>query len=185
MINSKEDYKKNLNADRLARGIIKTSFKEHLKKFIRPKPTLEFQKRPRKLEYYMNCKNDIFSKLYLVYLNYRFRELSLKLNFSIPPNVFGPGLCILHQGTIVVNSKAKVRKNCKLVIFMVIGASGVQYSVPTIGDNVYIGSGAKIYGNITLGNNIAIAAYSAVNKDFLEENVLIGGIPVKKIEDFI
>ncbi len=122
MIHSKDDYKKYLKADRLARGIIQTTFKEQLKEFIRPKPTLEFQKRLRKLEYYMNCKKDIFSRMYLVCLNYRFRELSLKLNFSIPPNVFGPGLCILHQGTIVVNTKAKV------------------------------------YGNSTLGNNIAIAA---------------------------
>ncbi len=51
-----------------------------------------------------------------------------------------------------------------------------------MGDNVYIGPGAKIYGDITLGNNIAIATNSSVNKSILEDNILIAGSPAKKIK---
>lgn len=183
MIKSKSDYLYYLEQDRIARGMKNPSQKERLKDFIKPKPTWEFQQRLRKYEYYLNCKKGFIDKIILVYLNYRFRKLSLKLNFSIPPNVFGPGLCILHQGTIVINTRAKIGKNCKVEVCVVVGASGGPDKVPIIGDNVYIGTGAKIYGNIKIPNNVAIAANTAVNKSFNEENILIGGVPGKKIKN--
>lgn len=65
-----------------------------------------------------------------------------------------------------------------------IGASGGTSDAPTIGDNVYIGPGAKIYGGIQLGNNIAIAANSSVNKSFEENSILIAGSPARKIKEF-
>jgi serine O-acetyltransferase len=108
--------------------------------------------------------------------------LSVELGFSIPENVFGPGLSIVHYGTIVVHKNAKVGKNCRIQACTNIGASGGTDDAPIIGDNVYIGPGAKIYGGITLANNIAVAANSCVNKNFLENNVLIGGIPAKIIK---
>ena len=67
---------------------------------------------------------------------------------------------------------------------MNIGASGGKKGAPTIGDNVYLGPGAKIYGEITLANNIAVAANACVGRSILEENIVVGGIPAKKIKDF-
>ena len=46
---------------------------------------------------------------------------------------------------------------------------------------IYIGPGAKIYGEITIASNIKIAPNAAVSKDFLMENVIIGGVPAKQI----
>ena len=66
---------------------------------------------------------------------------------------------------------------------MNIGASGGIPKAPILGDNVYIGPGAKIFGDITLGSNIAIAANSTVNKSILEDNILIAGSPAKKIKE--
>lgn len=106
------------------------------------------------------------------------------MGFSIPKNAFGPGLSIPHYGTIVVNSQAKIGKNCKIHAGVNIGASGGKPGAPIIGDNVYLGPGCKIYGEITIANNIAVAANACVGSSFLEENILIGGIPAKKIKTF-
>ena len=103
--------------------------------------------------------------------------------YTIPENVFGPGLSIAHYGTIVVNSKARVGKNCRIHICTNIGASGGTFDAPKLGDNVYIGPGAKIYGNIKIANNIVVAANSSVGKSFEEENIIIGGSPAKKIKE--
>jgi serine O-acetyltransferase len=48
------------------------------------------------------------------------------------------------------------------------------------GDNVYIGPGAKIFGPIVIGNNVAIGANAVVNKSF-QHNCTIAGVPAKVI----
>jgi len=55
-------------------------------------------------------------------------------------------------------------------------------SAPIIGDNIYIGPGAKLYGKITIPNGCVIGANSVVNKSFEEENVCIAGVPAKIIK---
>ena len=183
MIQSKQDYKNYLEADRVALGIKDTSLKTKILYHVVPGLTWKFQKRLRKVEYYKNCKMGLLNKLYFFYLYYRFRKLSVKLGFSIPENVFGPGLAIVHYGTIVVNDKAKVGKNCRIQVCVNIGASGGSKKAPVIGDNVYIGPGSKIYGDIKIGNNIAISANSSVNKNFLVDNSMIAGSPARRIKE--
>jgi serine O-acetyltransferase len=120
----------------------------------------------------------------MIGINYfTYLRLSAKLGFSIPFNVFGPGLAIVHYGTIVVNANAKVGANCRIHPSTCIGASGGKSEAPKIGDNVYIGPGAKIYGDIVIANNIAVAANAAVNTSFFEEGILIAGVPAVKIKE--
>nr|WP_292372222.1 hypothetical protein [Methanosarcina sp. UBA411] len=52
-----------------------------------------------------------------------------------------------------------------------------------MGNNVYIGPGAKIFGNITIADDIAIGANSVVNKSFYEKGISIAGVPAKKINN--
>ena len=182
MIKSKDDYMKYLAADKTALGI-PNGLKASVREFIAPNYIWIFQKRLRKLEYYKNCKNGLLNKLYYFWIKLRYRKISIKLGFSIPENIFGPGLSIAHYGTIVVNSRAKVGKNCRIHVCTNIGASGGSLKAPIIGDNVYIAPGVKIYGDIKIANNIAIAANSSVNKSFLEENALIAGSPAKFIRN--
>ena len=120
-------------------------------------------------------------KLTYYYMEYRFRRTSLKLGFSIPKNVFGPGLAIVHYGTITVNDGARVGKNCRLHACTNIGASKGKSEAPQIGNNVYIGPGVCIFGDIRIGNGIAIGANSTVNKSFTEDHIMIAGSPAKKI----
>jgi len=179
MIKNKREYLYYLRQDALALGIDTTTFGDKLK--ARFNVIYIFQKKLRKIEYYKNCKTDPLSTLYYYYLYLNFKKHSLKLGFSIPANVFGPGLSIPHYGTIIVNPRAKVGSNCRIHAGVNIGESGGVVGAPLIGNNVYIGPGAKIYGSITISDNIAIAANAAVNKSFLNKNKIIGGIPAKEI----
>ena len=110
----------------------------------------------------------------------RFRYLSAKLGLTIPINVFGPGLGIMHRGTIVVTPNARIGANCKINADVQIGP-GRNGNAPTIGDNCYIGPGAKIFGDIILGNNIRIGANAVVNKSFPDDNLLLIGVPAKSV----
>lgn len=183
MIQSKTDYYHYLAQDQKALGLNNMSFNDKIINFISPNRIWKFQKTLRKLEYYKNCKNNGINKLYYNFLRYKFKNISLKLGFSIPPNVFGPGLSIAHYGTIVINSATKVGKNCRIHVCVNIGASGGEKEAPQIGDNVYIAPGAKIYGNINIANNTAIGANAVVHKSFEEEGFLIAGNPAKKIKE--
>ena len=60
--------------------------------------------------------------------------------------------------------------------------SGLEFGKPiVIGDNAWIGGGAIILPNITIGNNVVIAAGSVVTKD-VPDNVVVGGNPAKIIK---
>lgn len=178
MIKSKEDYKFYLAADKKALEV------------TRKRPRIvgdaiwKFQRLLRKIEYYMNCKKSLIWKPFFLFALLRFYFLSIKLGFSIKPNVFGPGLCIVHRGTIVVAENATIGANCRIHVCVNIGTkAGFPNLVPKIGDNVYIGPGAKIFGDIEIADGIAIGANAVVNKSFNESGIDIAGVPAKKIGD--
>lgn len=183
MIRNKGDYKFYLAQDRLALGIGILSFEEKLRQFFAPNYSWNYQKLLRKVEYYKNCKTGVINRFAYILLKLKYRKYGIKLGIYIPENVFGPGLAIVHTGTIIINPAARVGKNCRINACTNIGASGGSPKAPVIGDNVYIGPGAKIFGDITIPNNCAIAANAAVGKSFYEENIMIGGVPAKKIKE--
>lgn len=181
MIQSKKDYHDYLEKDKIALGIKTHSLSAKVINMLFPNFIWKFQKTMRKLEYYNNCKNYGFYKIYYMYLKYKYRKISVKLGFSIPINVFGPGLSIVHYGTIVINRNTNVGANCRMHACVNIGASGGEREAPQLGDNVYIAPGAKIYGNISIASNTAIGANAVVNKTFDEEHTAIAGVPAKVI----
>ena len=143
----------------------------------------------RKVEYYEK-KKSLIKILYFNILKYKFNRLSVKLGFFIMPNVFGHGLAIAHSGPIIVNDLAKIGKNCRIYVGVNIGVNesinskgGIDGDIPKLGDNIYIGPGAKIFGKIIIANNIAVGANAVVTKSFLEENITIAGVPAKKISN--
>nr|WP_321373624.1 hypothetical protein [uncultured Draconibacterium sp.] len=56
-----------------------------------------------------------------------------------------------------------------------------DYSKVTVGDNCYIGLGAKIFGELTIGNNVTIGANSVVIRD-IPNNCVVAGNPAKIIK---
>jgi len=172
MIESYEDYIKYLEADRISLKRTKT-----IKSFLFD-DVWKFQRLLRRLEYITNCRK---SSLIRIIVARQYVSQSRKLGFTIPINVFGPGLSIAHAGTIVVNKGARVGANCRLHACVVIGPQIGTSDAPNIGDNCYIGPGAKIFGKIDIGANVAIGANAVVSSSFPEGNVTIGGIPAKVI----
>ena len=178
-IRSRDDYHRYLETDR--RALEQT----------RKRPRLfgddvwRFQRTLRAIEYHEACRQDAWYYRPLRTLLYlRLHLASIRLGFTIPPHVFGPGLSIAHRGTIVVNSCARVGKNCRLHACTNIGSwSGAAREAPVVGDNVYIGPGAVLYGPIVVADNIAIGANSVVNTSFFEPNITIAGAPARKVRD--
>jgi serine O-acetyltransferase len=87
----------------------------------------------------------------------------------------GPGLYIGHFGGITISGKAILGRNCNLSQSITIGVSGKGETagVPVIGDDVYIAPGARIFGKITVGNNVKIGANAVVYKDVPENAVVV------------
>jgi len=111
---------------------------------------------------------------------YLFRFLLLRVGIrygiDIPSSArIGSGLYIGHYGGIVVNKDVVIGRNCNISHGVTLGQvnRGEKIGCPTIGDNVFIGPGAKILGKISIGNDVAIGANCVV-----VDNVPDGGVAV-------
>lgn len=91
---------------------------------------------------------------------------------------FDQGFVIMHPVGVVINSKVSGGKNIIIESGVVIGDEKGQ--APRLGDNIFIGAGAKVIGGISIGNNVKIGANAVVVKD-LPSNVTAVGIPAKVI----
>ena len=83
----------------------------------------------------------------------------------------GPGLYIGHFGGITISRDAVIGSNCNISQQVTVGVAGTgaKRGVPIIGDNVYIGPGARIFGKIRVGNNVQIGANAVVYTDIPDD----------------
>ncbi|MFD1771630.1 serine O-acetyltransferase [Sphingobacterium suaedae] len=138
------------------RRFVKSLRKEEYFTFIRPNSIFRF--------YYRRKKN-IYGR---------------KLGFFIPAGCFGSGLKIYHYGSVIVNPKARIGKNCTVHGNCCIGSKGTLVEeAPRIGDQVDIGQGAQVLGNITIADGVKIGAGAVVVHSVPEPNVTVVGIPAK------
>ena len=95
-------------------------------------------------------------------------------------STIGKGLYIGHFGGIIVNKNAVIGDFCNLSQGVTIGEGGrgKERGTPIIGNKVYIAPGAKIFGKIKIGSNVAIGANAVVNKT-ISDNAVVGGIPAR------
>ena len=91
----------------------------------------------------------------------------------------GPGLVILHSLGIVINSDARAGRNLVLEHGVTIGAEKGQS--PILGDNVFVGAGAKIIGPVRIGSDVKIGANAVVTRD-LPDGATAVGIPARVIK---
>lgn len=135
-----------------------------------------------RLSSYLSIKNKLWFPLYLI-SRIILQHFKYKFGIGISPKVdIGPGFYIGHFGGIIINSEAKIGRNCNISHGVTIGMAnrGENRGVATIGDNVYIGPGAKIVGAVKIGNNVAIGANCVVTKD-MPDNAVVVGVPGKVI----
>lgn len=113
----------------------------------------------------------------------RKNRLGSRLGFIISAGCFGEGLKLEHFGSVIVNPKAKIGKNCIIHGNCCIGSDGgYPDDSPVIGDNVDIGQGAQILGGIRIADDVKIGAGAVVVKDVLAPGVTVVGVPGKIIE---
>lgn len=143
----------------------------------------KFQRLYRRYEFCRATMHHAWQLPYVAWLKLRFDRLSQRLGFGIPLGVFGPGLSIAHYGTIVVNGNARIGRNCRIQENVTIGATNGSSKAPRLGNNVFIGSGARIIGDIEIADDIAIGAGSVVTQSFTEPGITIAGVPARKISD--
>lgn len=81
--------------------------------------------------------------------------------------------CVIHENSIIGD-------NCLIFQNVTIGSAWkkgkCESEAPVIGDNVFIGAGAVILGNIHIGNNVTIGANAVILQD-IPDNVVVVGVP--------
>ena len=113
------------------------------------------------------------------------KEEALKLNYEChsktgadihPGATIGNSFFIDHATGVVIGETAVIGDH--VIIYQGVTLGGVSSSKgkrhPTIGNNVVIGTGAIVLGNITIGNNVRIGAGSVVLKDIPDDSTVVG-----------
>lgn len=130
--------------------------------------------------YYKRNNNFIYALLYIFYSN-RFYRFGNKIGMICGEKVFGENPIIYHSFGTVINGNAIIGNNCKLYGNNCIGNNGLNNKCPKIGNNVRICVGAKVIGDVTIADNVTIAAGAVVTKDVNKQGIIVGGIPAKEI----
>ena len=160
--------------------------KEAIKKndpALRSKKELKMYPSYKALKYYY-ISNLLYKREHY-YLARKISEFSKrKTGIEIHPGAtIAPGVFIDHGTGIVIGETAIIGKN--VIMYHGVTLGGIKTTKgkrhPTIKDNVMIGCGAKILGDITIGNNSKIGANAVVLKD-VPANVTAVGVPAKIIK---
>jgi serine O-acetyltransferase len=164
-ITTRRDLQLYLDADALAHGLERVTVGALVKN-----PSLRWQRLYRRTEYARNCWHGPLKPAAML-LQLLLLRRSVTLGFTIPPNVFGPGLCIAHWGTIVVSDKARIGANCRIHPGTSLGEK--EGLAPTLGDGCNLAPGAKLIGGIVLGERCTVGANAVVTKSFPADSVLV------------
>ena len=175
MIQTKQDLKEYLAQDKQQLGI-RRSF---------PRPFADeiwkYEILLRKYEYWYNQSGKL-AALPRVYYKFRFHQISVKLGIFIGPNCCGKGLSIAHINCIEINENARIGENLRIHEGVTIGASGGA-EAPIIGDCVFLASGCKVMGNVSIASHCVVGANAVVVKNVEEEGITVGGVPARKISN--
>jgi serine O-acetyltransferase len=96
------------------------------------------------------------------------------------------GILIDHGTGVVIGETAIIKKGCLIYQNVTLGGTGKEVGKrhPTLKENVVVGAGAKVLGNITIQKNVRIGANSVVMRD-VPENCTVVGIPGRVVKNTI
>jgi serine O-acetyltransferase len=129
---------------------------------IMPNPGLKFMTIFRLTQYYRKRNRFLFYFFFLW-----LRNLKVKYGFDISYRTqIGKGFYIGHFGGVVIHGDTIIGDNCNISQGITFGVNnyGATKGVPTIGNNVFVGPGACVFGNITIGNHVTIGANTVVTE---------------------
>lgn len=105
------------------------------------------------------------------------KRYRFKYGFEINPNAqIGDGFYLTsHIGSVIIG-EVRIGRNCNVGHLVTIGRgiAGDRQGFASIGDNVWIGTGSVIVGNINIGNDVLIAPNSYINFDVPDHSVVYG-----------
>lgn len=140
----------------------------------------------RKCNYYVNLPNkSIVQWIAHGMAYYRFQRLCSQCGIELNQRTkIGYGLRLPHKGTIIIHPQVVIGNNCEIMQGVTLGNNILKSRdlVPTIGDEVLLCAGAKVVGNVKIGNHVVVGANSVVTKD-VENNKVIAGIPARMLRD--
>lgn len=126
----------------------------------------------------------LFNKLRLRILA-KLVSLFIRIVFSaqIPPEVkIGRGTVLGYAGlSIVLHKNTVIGTNCRIGSGVTLGSNNPDVRAPTIGDNSFVATGAKILGGVIVGKNCVIGANSVVLND-VPDNCIAVGVPAKVVK---
>jgi len=96
-----------------------------------------------------------------------FKMVEITTGVSVPAHAqIGKGFYIGHFGNIIIHPDTVMGERCSISHGVTIGVlGGDRPGVPRLGNDVYVGSGAKILGPVTIGDGAIIGANAVVVKD--------------------
>ncbi|MBY8979324.1 MAG: serine O-acetyltransferase [Candidatus Lokiarchaeota archaeon] len=123
-----------------------------------------------------------FWKLNVPYIPRYISDIARELTaIDIHPGAeIGSEFFIDHGVGVVIGETAEVGNNVTFYAGVVLGGTNLEQIKrhPTLGDNIVVGTGAKILGPITIGNNVRVGANSVVVND-VPPNCVVVGVPGK------
>ena len=133
---------------------------------------------------YYKISHYFYERKHLILARYISEKAKRKTGIEIHPGAtIGKRLFIDHGTGVVIGETAIVGNDVTLFHGVTLGGTGKEKGKrhPTIGNNVFIGSGAKVLGNIIIGNNVKIGANAVILTD-VPSNVTIVGVPGKIVK---
>ena len=99
-----------------------------------------------------------------------------------PGATIGRGLVIDHGSGVVIGETAEIGDNCTIYQGVTLGGTGkdVGKRHPTLGNNVLVGSGAKILGPVKIGDNVKVASGAVVLTELPAHSTAVG-MPAKVV----
>ncbi len=133
----------------------------------------------RLAHFLLKDQDDRPTALFLQYLSST--EFSVDIN---PAAVIGKGFFIDHSHSIVIGETCVIKDNVSILQDVTLGGTGKKKGKdrhPKVGEGVLVGAGAKVLGNINIGDHSIIGASSVVLSDIPNNSVAVG-IPAKVVK---
>ncbi len=112
-------------------------------------------------------------------VRYRFWAILTQVDIPVEAEI-GGGLVMPHPNGIVVHAAAKIGPNCLLMQQVTLGSGGPNDGAPQLGGHVDVSAGAKLIGNVTVGDHALIGANAVVTHD-VPAYAIMAGIPARQI----
>jgi serine O-acetyltransferase len=91
---------------------------------------------------------------------------------------FGPGFVLVHSNGVVINGAVRGGRNIKLEHQVTIGAERLRS--PVLADDIFVGAGAKIIGQVAIGSGVRVGANAVVIAD-VPDGATAVGVPARNI----